>query len=102
MVLHNMPTTTIQVDTRTRALLASLRAHPRETYDQTINRLMTLVPEGDDEGTYTAEFRAGLFQSLVESALGLGIPHEKAMRLLGLHVDGRSRTAPKHRTAKKR
>lgn len=85
-----MPVTTIQVDTRTRAKLAALKASKNETYDQTINRLMLLVPEGDEEGTYSAEFRAGLLESQIESAMGLGIPHEKAMKMLGLHVDGKT------------
>ena len=88
-----MPVTTIQVDTRTRAKLAALKAHKNETYDQTINRLMLLVPEGDDEGTYTPEFRAGLLESLIESAMGLGVPHETAMKMLGLHVDGKPESA---------
>lgn len=93
-----MPVTTIQVDTRTRTKLAALKTNPSETYDQTINRLMLLVPEGDDEGAYTDAFRAELFESLVESALGLGIPHEKAMKMLGLHVDGKAKKPAKHKS----
>jgi len=84
-----MPITTIQLDSRTRKSLAGLKAHPKESYDQVINKLMRLIPEGDDEGRYAAAFRARLLEAELESLAGLTIPHDEAMRMLGLHPDGR-------------
>lgn len=77
-----MPITTIQLDAKTRKALAGLKAHPRESYDEVLNRLMRLVPEGDDEGRYSAKFRAGLLEALADPSPS--IPHEEAMRLAGL------------------
>jgi len=36
----------------------ALREYARETYDEPINKLLGLVPSGEEEGEYTAEFRA--------------------------------------------
>jgi len=59
--------TTIQVNKTTKASLEALKNSSRETFDEVISKLMILVPEGDDEGKYTKEFRAGLLESLYES-----------------------------------
>ncbi len=79
-----MALTTIQLDSRTRQKLASLKVHQRESYDELLNKLMRLIPEGDDEGKFSAEFRARLLQARIESLEGKSIPHAKAMRLVGL------------------
>lgn len=79
-----MPLTTIQLESRTRRKLAGLKAHRRESYDELLNKLMQLIPEGDDEGKFTPEFRARLLQARIESIEGKSIPHAKAMRLVGL------------------
>ncbi len=36
------------------------------TYDELLNALMSLVPEGDDEGVYTEDFRASLLKGLLD------------------------------------
>jgi len=43
-----MPITTIRVTPETRKKLAKLKLSSRETYDDLINLLIALVPEGDD------------------------------------------------------
>lgn len=76
--------TSIQIAPETRKKLAKLKSYKRETYDEVINALMTLVPTGDDEGEYTDEFRAGLLRARVEMATGQTIRHEVLMKKLGL------------------
>lgn len=79
-----MGTTSIQVDTDTRDLLASLKEHPRETYDAVLRKLMALVPAGDDEGPYSDAFRVGLLSARLEIARGDLVDHEDVKRQLGL------------------
>ena len=43
-----------------------LRAHKRMTYDELLNALMSLIPEGDEEGFYTEDFRASLLRGLLD------------------------------------
>ena len=43
-----------------------LRAHKRMTYDELLNALMSLIPEGDEEGAYTEDFRASLLRGLLD------------------------------------
>jgi len=45
-----MSVTTIQINSTTREKLAKLKSSSRETYDELINKLLALVPEGDEEG----------------------------------------------------
>jgi hypothetical protein len=79
-----MPITTIQLDSRTRKLLAGFKANPRESYDDVLRRFMKLVPEGDDEGRFSARFRAGILEGMVDSLEGRTIPMEDVIRLLGM------------------
>jgi DNA-binding TFAR19-related protein (PDSD5 family) len=58
--------TTIQLEKDTRERLNKLRIYKRATYDEIINALMDLIPEGDDEGKYTSEFRASLLRGLLD------------------------------------
>ena len=59
-----MSQTTIQIDKETREKLSSLRTSQRETYDNVLNKLIDLVPSGDDEGDYSDEFKASLLRGL--------------------------------------
>lgn len=79
-----MATTSIQIDSDTRKMLARLKSNPRETYDELLRKFMMLVPEGDDEGTYADAFRAGLLESMVEMAAGKTIPMDEVRQRLGL------------------
>ena len=76
--------TSIQISHETKEKLASLKVSPRETYDEVLNNLMGLIPEGDDEGKYTKDFRAGLLRAKLQISRGQTIPHEKLMKRLGL------------------
>jgi len=80
----SMPKTTIQIHSSTRKKLARLKASANETYDDLLNELMALVPQGDEEGLYTPAFRRGLLRARREVKEGSVISHEEMKRRLGL------------------
>jgi len=80
----SMPKTTIQIHSSTRKKLARLKASANETYDDLLNELMALVPQGDEEGLYTPAFRRGLLRARREVKEGRVISHEEMKRRLGL------------------
>ena len=79
-----MAYTTIQIKKETRGRLEQLKESQRETYDQLLNKLLELVPTGDDEGKYTEEFRTGLLNAKLQLKKGTTISHEKVKKRLGL------------------
>ncbi len=79
-----MGVTTIQISPGTRARLAKLKSHPRETYDDVLAKLLSLVPEGDDEGEYSQAFRVGLLQARLDLRSGRTTDHKTVKRRLGL------------------
>ena len=76
--------TSIQILPDTRMRLASLKSSERETYDQILNKLLQLVPDGDEEGKYTEDFRIGLLNAKLDLKHGRVISHEDLKRKLGL------------------
>jgi hypothetical protein len=76
--------TTIQLSPSTRQKLAALKASPRETYDELLNKLIALVPEGDDEGLYTDSFRMGLLSARLDIRARRVTDHERLKKRLGL------------------
>jgi hypothetical protein len=76
--------TSIQILPRTRQSLAHLKSSPRETYDEIINKLLGIVPEGDEEGKYTNDFRVGLLNSLIDFREGRSASHDDVKKRLGL------------------
>ena len=76
--------TTIQVREATRDKLSRLKSSPRESYDELLNRLLALVPEGDEEGPYTEAFRVGLLNARLDIRAGKLTDHAKVKRRLGL------------------
>ena len=76
--------TTIQISPATRERLSALKSSPRETYDELLNKLLSLVPHGDEEGTYTDLFRVGLFNARLDIQAGRLTPHDQVKRRLGL------------------
>ena len=49
-----------------------------------ITKLLSLVPEGDEEGRYTNAFRVGLLQARLDVKEGRVLSHEEVKRRLGL------------------
>jgi hypothetical protein len=76
--------TTIQIRPVTRERLASLKSSPRETYDDLLNKLMALVPKGDEEGEYTDSFRTSLLNARLDILNGRVVSHESVKKRLGL------------------
>ncbi len=76
--------TTIQLEKSTRERLNKLRIYKRATYDEIINALIDLIPEGDDEGKYTAEFRASLLRGLLDIRHGRTYSSDDVHMKLGL------------------
>ncbi|MEW5955597.1 MAG: hypothetical protein AB1626_03620 [Candidatus Micrarchaeota archaeon] len=75
--------TSIQINPNTRERLARLKAQ-RETYDELLNALLDLVPEGDEEGKYSPEFRASLLRGLADIRRGRTHSLEDVRKELGL------------------
>jgi hypothetical protein len=76
--------TTIQLAPATRERLALLKQSSRETYDELLNKLLDLVPTGDEEGTYRAAFRVGLLNARLDIRAGRTVGHAELKRRLGL------------------
>ena len=76
--------TTIQISEDTRDKLTRLKSSPRETYDDLLNKLLALVPEGDEEGKYTQAFRVGLLEARLDVKEGRLTPLREAKKRLGL------------------
>jgi len=79
-----MAVTTIQIEATTRRKLARLKSGPRETYDEVLNRLLALVPAGDDEGPYSDGFRLGLLEARLDIREGRLVDHKDVKRRLAL------------------
>ena len=76
--------TSIQIMPKTRERLSYLKQNERETYDDVLNKLLQLVPAGDDEGQYTNEFRIGLLNARLEQNRKRGTGHKEVKLQLGL------------------
>ena len=76
--------TTVRLNEKTKEKIESLKEYKRESIDDVLNKLLALVPEGDSEGKYTADFRAGLLESLAESKAGKVVSHEQLKKELGI------------------
>ena len=76
--------TTIQLEKTTRNRLNKLKIYKRATYDEIINALIDLIPEGDDEGKYTSEFRASLLRGLLDIRQGRKYSSAEVHAKLGL------------------
>ena len=73
-------TTTIKVNSQTRDALQGLKG--RQSYDEILAKLLRLVPEGDDEGKFTPDFRRSLLDGLLYD--GPRISHEDLRKEFGL------------------
>jgi len=76
--------TTIQLSPETRNKPARLKSTSRETYDEVLNKLLALVPEGDEEGLYTQSFRVGLLRARLDLKEGRLVDHERVKKRLGV------------------
>ncbi len=79
-----MASSMVRLETSTKKELEALKEHQRESFDDVISKLLALVPEGDEEGKYSDEFRAGLLEAHFEAKQGKLIPFDKVKKELGL------------------
>lgn len=79
-----MAVTTIQLRSNTREKLEKLKLNERESYDALLNRLLALIPDGDEEGPYADAFRLGLLQAREDFRHGRLVDHSDVKRRLGL------------------
>lgn len=77
--------TSIQILPETRQELSNLKSGPRETYDELINKLVRLIPEGDDEGKYNEEFRVSLLNAKLDLIDGRTHSIEDVKKSLGMN-----------------
>lgn len=75
--------TPIHISPEMRERLARLKTSPRDTCEDVLNRLLALVPEGDEEGPYTQAFRASLLEARLDIKEGRLVGHEDVKRRLG-------------------
>jgi predicted CopG family antitoxin len=59
--------TTIQISTNIRNRLTELKDSPRQTYDEVLEKLIELVPKGDEEGEYKPAFRGSILRGLLDA-----------------------------------
>ena len=76
--------TSIQIDSETKKKLASLKSNKRETYDEILNKLMSLIPQGDEEGEYADEFKFSLLNTKLDVKQNRVISHKQLKRKLGV------------------
>ncbi|MBS3070060.1 hypothetical protein J4220_00960 [Candidatus Micrarchaeota archaeon] len=79
-----MAYTSIQILPKTKEKLALLKGSPRETYDELLNKLLELVPEGDEEGKYKRDFRIGLLEARLDLKHGRVFTGNEVKKRLGL------------------
>lgn len=79
-----MEYTMIQISKTTREKLNKLRPYKRATYDDIIGTLMELIPEGDEEGKYTEEFRVSLLRGLLDIKNGRTYSTKQIRKQLGI------------------
>ncbi len=77
--------TSIQILPKTRQELSNLKSGPRETYDELINKLVRLIPEGDDEGKYNDGFRISLLNAKLDVMEARTYPLSDVKKSLGLN-----------------
>ena len=68
----------------TKLRLEVLKEAGNMTYDKLIRALLSLIPEGDDEGKYTDEFKASFLVSSLDVAEGRVVSLDELKRNLAL------------------
>ena len=79
-----MTNSTIHINDSTKLKLKLLKDAGDMTYDKLIRALLSLIPEGDEEGKYTDEFKASLLESSLDVAEGRVISLDELKRRLSL------------------
>ena len=65
-----MSDSTIHIGDSTKLRLKVLKEAGGMTYDKLIRALLSLIPDGDEEGNYTDEFKASFLEGSLDIAEG--------------------------------
>jgi predicted transcriptional regulator len=76
-----MQTSSLRVNPRTKSRLEKLKAHPRESYDRVIDRL---IDSYHDDEPLTEEEIEGIEEALQDLKEGRTYTHEQVKKKLGL------------------
>jgi len=76
-----MQTSSLRVNPRTKSRLEKLKAHPRESYDKVIDRL---IDSYHDDEPLTEEEIEGIEEALQDLKEGRTYTHEQVKKKLGL------------------
>ncbi len=79
-----MSDSTIHIGDSTKLRLKALKEAGGMTYDKLMRALLSLIPEGDDEGKYTDEFKASFLEGSLDIAEGRVVSFEELKRRLEL------------------
>ncbi len=77
-----MNQSTIRISDSTKMRLEVLKKAGNMTYDKLMRALLSLIPEGDDEGKYTDEFKASFLESSLDVVEGRAISIDELKRRL--------------------
>lgn len=75
-----MDYTTIQINRSAKEKLNGLKAYG----DELLNALMSLIPESDEEGIYTDDFRGSLLRSILDIKERKTYTSEEVKKQLGI------------------
>ncbi len=76
--------TTVRVSEKTKEKLECLKEYKRESIEEVLNKLVAIIPEGDEEGKYSPDFRAGLLEALYQQKTGKTVSFENLKKEAGL------------------
>lgn len=77
-------TTTIQVDVDTRKRLTKFKEYSRETYDEILNKLMSIVENiKGEEGEFTEETKKGIERGRADIRAGRHFSTKELLKELG-------------------
>ena len=74
--------TSIQLENKTKARLEKLKSFPKESYDDVVNRLLSVAE--DDEGILSKQTIKNIEKSLAEIKAGKVVSHKVVKQKLGL------------------
>ena len=74
--------TSIQLENKTKARLNKMKAFPKESYNDVVNRLLNVAE--DDEGVLSSQTIKDLEKALAEVKSGKTIPHSQIKKKYGL------------------
>ena len=81
-----MTNSTIHINDSTKLKLKLLKDAGDMTYDKLIRALLSLIPEGDEEGKYTDEFKASFLEGSLDIVEGRVVSFEEMKRRLELDI----------------